>query len=251
MGNRQTVGSRQVEDVESRPTTEGSSVVLFNERDRIKGLTRLITAESTKKKQVRKDQYDFNKVNNLLALRGFPIYCSDRYFWGGRRIGVCNRQEILAMYRVDTPFPLEGYQSWGVNHGSIGGSKGDRFKHFLPLVKTSGSLEGTNTVLTYYLANFFRTKKTPTNYILLWGWPPPTYPCNPEKCCIHRCQIHYLIYRRTCNCWSTCLSEWTLRWWWRRQNVLTERYNCRSSWTRRERRCSWRSSRHVTSRPKI
>ena len=80
MGNRQTVGSRQVEDVESRPTTEGSSVVLFNERDRIKGLTRLITAESTKKKHVRKDQYDFNKVNNSLALRGFPIYCSDRYF---------------------------------------------------------------------------------------------------------------------------------------------------------------------------
>ena len=83
MGNRQTVGSRQVEDVESRPTTEGSSVVLFNERDRIKELTRLITAESTKKKQVRKDQYDFNKVNNLLVLRGFPIYCSGRILgWG-------------------------------------------------------------------------------------------------------------------------------------------------------------------------
>ena len=79
MGNRQTVSSRQVEDVESRQTTEGSSVVLFNEPDRIKGLTRLITAESTKKKHVRKDQYDFNKVNNSLALRGFPIYCSDRY----------------------------------------------------------------------------------------------------------------------------------------------------------------------------
>ena len=62
MGNRQPNSVHQVADVESRPTTEGSSVVLFDERDRIKGLTRLITAESKKKKQVRKDQYDFNKV---------------------------------------------------------------------------------------------------------------------------------------------------------------------------------------------
>ena len=65
MGNRQSGVDRQVADVESRQTTEGSSVMLFNERDRIKGLTRLITAESKKKKQVRKDQYDFNKVKQF------------------------------------------------------------------------------------------------------------------------------------------------------------------------------------------
>ena len=65
MGNRQSGVDRQMSDVESRPTTEGSSVVLFNERDRIKGLTRLITAESKKKKQVSKDQYDFNKVKQF------------------------------------------------------------------------------------------------------------------------------------------------------------------------------------------
>ena len=84
MGNRQTVRGRS-DDVESRPTTEGSSVVLFNERDRIKGLTRLITAESTKKKEVRKDQYDFNKVNNLVALWRFLIY--NLFLFGGRELG--------------------------------------------------------------------------------------------------------------------------------------------------------------------
>ena len=80
MGNRQSGVNRQVSDVESRPTTEGSSVVLFNERDRIKGLTRLITAESKKKKQVSKDQYDFNKVKQFLySKQGFPIDCRGRF----------------------------------------------------------------------------------------------------------------------------------------------------------------------------
>ena len=60
MGNRQGSG-HQVADVESRAGTEGSAV-LFDDRDRIKGLTRLITAESKRKKLVKKDQYDYNKV---------------------------------------------------------------------------------------------------------------------------------------------------------------------------------------------
>ena len=66
MGNGQT--SHQVADVESRVGTEDSTV-LFDGRDRIKGLTRLITAESKKKKQVKRDQYDYNKVNPLCIFR--------------------------------------------------------------------------------------------------------------------------------------------------------------------------------------
>ena len=66
MGNEQSSG-HQVADVESRPTT-GRSTALFEDGDKIKGLTRLITAESLKKKQVKKDQYDFNKVLSFFSV---------------------------------------------------------------------------------------------------------------------------------------------------------------------------------------
>ena len=40
-----------------------------NKDDKIKGLTRLITAQSRKRKDVQRDQYDFTKVLNLSIIR--------------------------------------------------------------------------------------------------------------------------------------------------------------------------------------
>ena len=50
------------EDVEARPGTDASLRLYTGASDKILGLTKLISAESKKKKEVKKEQYDFNKV---------------------------------------------------------------------------------------------------------------------------------------------------------------------------------------------
>ncbi len=66
-GQNSTEKTGRNEDVEGRPGTDGSLRLYTGASDKILGLTKLISAESKKKKEVKKDQYDFTKVKTFIS----------------------------------------------------------------------------------------------------------------------------------------------------------------------------------------